>query len=101
MFTKDDLRKYIQDRPAAEFEAEHIVYYAHIAEDGSLADDCSKALETFTCRLHYSDYGFSKEEYDNQENPEGIYAREVDGDPLFEEILDNLYKQASEFWFNR
>lgn len=36
-------------------------------------------------------------EYQSAENPEPIYDHEVDGDPIFERIIDDLMEQATKY----
>lgn len=95
--TKTTIKTWISTHAAAEFEEEKIVYYLHIKDDGSIADDVSAADASFTCELSPEDFGLTPEEYATAESPEPIYAHEVDGDPVYEQIVDDLLSQATAY----
>lgn len=97
MITKEEIKSWIKNHAAAEFEPEHIDYYLHITDDGEVVDNFSKADKSFVCSLRPSDFGLTQEEYEAAENPEAIYSHEVDGDPIYEEIVENLLKQAQKY----
>lgn len=92
--------KYIATQPAAEFEASSIDYYLHILDNGEIVDDAAKADATFICRRSFDDFGLTSEEYEAAESPEAIYSHEVEGDPIFEDIVADLLKQANEYLEN-
>ena len=93
--TKTAIKTWISTHAAAEFEKEKIVYYLHIKDDGSIADDISTADASFTSELSPEDFGLTPEEYAAAESPEPIYAHEVEGDPVYEQIVDDLLSQAT------
>ena len=95
--TKAEIKNYIQTAAAAEFEDDKIVYYIHISDDGSLLKGCEDADETITCELSPEDYGMTEEEYRTAENPEAIYSHEIDGDPIYERIVDILFEKANKY----
>ena len=97
MITKEEIKSWIKNHAAAEFEPEHIDYYLHITDDGEVVDNYSKADKSFVCSLRPEDFGLTQEEYETAENPEAIYSHEVDGDPIYEEIVENLLKQAQKY----
>lgn len=94
MITKEAIKSWIKNHAAAEFEPDRIDYYLHITDEGEVVDDYSKADKSFICSLRPEDFGLTWEEYETAENPEAIYQHEVDGDPIFEKIIDNLMSQA-------
>ena len=94
MITREAIKEWIKNHAAAEFEPDRIDYYLHITDEGEVVDDYSKADKTFICSLRPEDFGLAQEEYKAAENPEAIYQHEVDGDPIFEKIIDNLMSQA-------
>lgn len=95
--TKTAVKTWISTHAAAEFEEEKIVYYLHIKDDGTIADDVSAADASFTCELSPEDFGLTQAEYAAAESPEQIYAHEVGGDPVYEQIVDNLLAQATAY----
>lgn len=94
MITREAIKEWIKNHGAAEFEPESIDYYLHITDEGEIVDSCSKAGKSFIYSLRPEDFGLTQEEYKAAENPEAIYSHEVDGDPIFEKIIDNLMRQA-------
>lgn len=97
MITKEEIKSWIKNHAAAEFEPERIDYYLHITDDGEVVDNYSKADKSFVCSLRPEDFGLTQEEYETAENPEAIYQHEVDGDPIFEKIIDDLMSQARDY----
>lgn len=95
--TKTEIKNYIQTAAAAEFEDDKIVYYIHISDDGNLLKGYEKADKTITCELSPEDYGMTEEEYRTAESPEAIYDHEVDGDPIYERIVDTLFEKANKY----
>ena len=94
---KDIIKEYLQRNISAEFEKDHIDYYLHITDSGEIVDSASKADKSIICTLTPEDYGMTLEEYQTAENPEVIYDHEVDGDPIFERIVDELYQEAAKY----
>ena len=97
MITREAIKNWIKNHAAAEFEPESIDYYLHITDEGEIVDSCSKADKTFICSLRPEDFGLAQEEYETAENPEAIYQHEVDGDPVYEQIIDDLMSQARDY----
>lgn len=97
MITSEAIKNWIKNHAAAEFEPESIDYYLHITDAGEIVDSCAKADKSFICSLHPEDFGLTQEEYETAENPEVIYQHEVDGDPIYERIVENLFKQAQRY----
>lgn len=97
MITREAIKNWIKNHAAAEFEPESIDYYLHITDEGEIVDSCSKADKTFICSLRPEDFGLTQEEYETAENPEAIYQHEVDGDPVYEQIIDDLMSQARDY----
>lgn len=97
MITREVIKNWIKNHAAAEFEPEHIDYYLHITDAGEIVDSCSKADKSFICSLRPEDFGLTQEEYETAENPEAIYQHEVDGDPIYEQIIDDLMSQARDY----
>ena len=95
--TKAEIREYIKNNTAAEFEADSIVYYLHISDDGKIVTSVEAADATFTTALKPEDYGMTQEQYQSAENPETVYSCEEDGNPIFEGIVDSLYEQAQKY----
>lgn len=101
MISKSAIKTWITTHSAAEFERDHIDYYLHITDAGEIVDDVRKADKSIVCTLTSEDYGMTLEEYQTAENPEAIYDHEVDGDPIFERIVDELYREATEYLCNK
>lgn len=97
MINREAIKEWIKNHGAAEFEPESIDYYLHITDEGEIVDSCSKADKSFIYSLRPEDFGLTQEEYKAAENPEAIYQHEVDGDPIYEEIVENLLKQAQAY----
>lgn len=95
--TKTDIKTWISNHAAAEFEEGRIVYYLHVKDDGTVADDSDSADASLTCALSPEDFGLTPEEYATAESPEPIYAHEVDGDPVYERIVNDLLAQATAY----
>lgn len=95
--TKTDIKTWISNHAAAEFEGDKIIYYLHMKADGTIADDVSDADASLTVELSPEDFSLTAEEYAAAENPEPIYAHEVDGDPVYEGIVDALLSQATAY----
>lgn len=95
--TKTDIKTWISNHAAAEFEGDKIVYYLHIKADGTIADDVSDADASLTVELSPEDFGLTRAEYATAESPEPIYAHEVDGDPVYERIVNDLLAQATAY----
>lgn len=99
--TKTGIKTWISNHAAAEFEEDKIVYYLHVREDGTLADDVSDADASLTVERSPEDFGLTPEEYASAESPEAVYAHEVDGDPVYEGIVDALLSQATAYLAER
>lgn len=99
MISKSTIKSWIINHAAAEFENDHIDYYLHITDSGEIVDNASKADKSIICTLTPEDYGMTLEEYRTAENPEVIYDHEVDGDPIFERIVNELYQEAAKYIF--
>ena len=95
--SKKAIKGWIQEHEAAEFEAREVRYYLHLTDTGEVVDSADKADESFGVRVPIEAYGLTLDEYRRAESPEAIYAHEEDGDPLFERIIDELYRQAEEY----
>lgn len=95
--SKKVIKEWIQEHEAAEFEERAVCYYLHLTDTGEVVDSADKADESFTARVPIEAYGLTLDEYRRAESPEAIYAHEVDGDTLFERIIDELYRQAEEY----
>lgn len=95
--SKKAIKEWIQEHEAADFEERAICYYLHITDSGEVVDSVDKADESFIVRVPIEEYGLTLDAYQHAESPEAIYAHEVDGDTLFERIIDELYRQAEEY----
>lgn len=96
--TKAAIRETLINSVSAEFESDHIDYYLHIYDDGTIAPDVSLADATFKCAVFPSDLGITEEEYgSNDLDKDRIYAHEIEGDPVFDAVVDDLYKQACDY----
>ena len=95
--SKKAIKEWIQAHEAAEFEERAVCYYLHLTDTGEVAYSADKADESFIVRVPIEEYGLTLDEYQHAESPEAIYAHEVDGDPIFERIIDELYRQAEEY----
>lgn len=95
--TINDIRNAIKNNISVEFENHSIDYYLRITDDGEIVDSVDKADCTFICHLSPYDYGMTMEEYHSSESPDEIYSHEVDGDPIFEKIVSDLYFQAKKY----
>ena len=100
MISKSAIKTWITTHSPAEFERDHIDYYLHITDAGEIVNDVRKADKSIICTLTPKDYGMTLEEYQTAENPEPIYDHEADGDPIFERIVDELYRAATEYLCN-
>lgn len=96
--SRDSIKEYLKSHTAAEFEKDRIDYYLHVTNDKEIVEDRFKADQTFIYHLTPADYGMSQKEYEAAENPETIYSHEVDGDPIFERIVDNLLDQVNQYF---
>lgn len=87
----------------AEFQEDHVDYYLHVSEDGDIVSDVAHADESLIYSVPYERYGFGVEDIEaDQCNDfctikDAIYAHEVDGDDIFEEIVENLCTQANKW----
>lgn len=87
----------------AEFEESTVDYYLHISEDGEIVYGASDADESIVYSIPYERYGFTLEDIEADECndfctiKDAIYAHEVDGDDIFEEIVENLCTQANKW----
>ena len=87
----------------AEFQKDHVDYYLHVSEDGDIVSNVAHADESFIYPVTYESYGFTLEDIEaDQCNDfctikDAIYAHEVDGDDIFEEIIENLCTQANKW----
>ena len=85
----------------AEFEKETVDYYLHLTEDGKIVSNVSDADESFICSVPYERYGLREDGTDENSSNENsaniIYAHEVDGDDIFEEISRNLWTKANQW----
>lgn len=97
MISKSAIKTWITTHSPAEFERDHIDYYLHITYAGEIVNDVRKADKSIVCTLIPEDYGMTLEEYQTAESPESVYDHEVDGDPIFERIVDELYQEATEY----
>ena len=101
MISKSTIKSWIAGHAAAELENAYIDYYLHITDAGEIVDDVRKADKSIICTLTPGEYGMTLEEYQTAESPESIYEPEVDGDPIFERIVDELYREATEYLYNK
>ena len=95
--SKKAIKEWIQEHEAAEFEAQEVCYYLHITDSGEVVDSVDKADESFIVRVPIEEYGLTLEEYQHAESPEAIYAHEVDGDPIFERVTDELFRKSEDY----
>lgn len=95
--SKKAIKEWIQEHEAADFEEREVCYYLHLTDTGEVVGSVDKADESFIVRVPIEEYGLTLDEYQHAESPEAIYAHEVDGDPIFERVTDELYRQAAEY----
>ena len=94
---KQEIKNYIRNHAAADFEQTGVVYYLHITDDGEIVDSVSNADFTATVSISPEEYGYTMEEYRSVESPDPFYAHEEDGDPIFERIVSELYDEAKTY----
>lgn len=91
--TKEDIRKYLQSETSAEPDGfGDFTYYLHVTDDETIVNQISVADETFTSVLDPDAYNDFPDDYDWREDVE------VDGNPYFETVVDDLYDQACEYF---
>ena len=93
----EDVVGYIKDHVAAEIDNHGVTYYLHITDDGEIVDSCADADFSATVDLGPADYGMTAEAYAAEETPDFIYAHEVIGDQLFDQVVKDLADSANEY----
>ena len=91
--TKEDIRKYLQDETSAEpDDFGNFTYYLHVTDNAEIVNQVSEADETFTSVLDPEAYSNFPNDHDFREDIE------VEGNPYFEAVVDDLYNQACEYF---
>lgn len=94
--SEDAVREALINYQSAEFEETGVDYYLHVTSDGKIVPNMYEANESFISSAHCSAYGYTVEQWQSGEvSSEDIYDHEVAGDPVFDEIVRELTKQAN------
>lgn len=87
------IRKYLQNETSAEpDDFGNFTYFLHVADDEEIVNQISEADETFTSILDPEAYSDFPSEYDWREDIE------VEGNPYFEAVVDDLYSLACKYF---
>ena len=93
--TKDEIRSALQEFSSAEpDDFGNFIYYLHVTDDGKILDGYVGSDETFTSAIDSRVNDDFPEDYDWREDVE------VEGNKYFEEVVDDLYYQAKEYFEN-
>ena len=91
--TKDIIRESLQGYASCEpDDFGNIIYYLHVTNDGEIVNWITDADETFRCAIDSRVNNDFPEDYDWRNDVE------VEGNPYFDEVVDNLYLQAKEYF---
>lgn len=93
--TKDEIRRALQEYSSCEpDDFGNDIYYLWVKDDGKIVDGYMDADQGFQCTIDSRVNDDFPEDYDWREDVE------VEGNKYFEEVVDDLYYQAKEYFEN-